>query len=212
MAEALPSRSAGRQALERHWAELKPCRRCPGVVPPPVTCNPEGLPRVLLVGQAPGPREVELQRPFAYTAGRRLFAWFERFGVAEEEFRRRVYIAAVIRCFPGRAPQGGDRVPAPAEIANCAPYLERELAILRPETVIAVGQLAIAWFLPGPGALADRVGNAFPVERGGASFEVFPLPHPSGRSTWLIREENRARLDQALERIAASAGWKATFG
>lgn len=203
---------SGRPALERHWLELKACRLCPTVVPPPVACRPEGLPRVLLVGQAPGPREVELQRPFAYTAGQRLFAWFERFGVDEELFRRKVYIAAAIRCFPGRAPQGGDRVPTPLEVATCSRYLERELELLRPTTVLAVGQLAIAGFLPGPAPLAERVGRAFPVARGGLTFDVYPLPHPSGRSTWLVRPENRERLDRALEGIAASEGWREAFG
>ena len=47
-------------------------------------------------------------------------------------------MAAVLRCFPGRAPKGGDRVPAPSEIANCTPYLAREIDLLRPVTVIAV--------------------------------------------------------------------------
>ena len=167
---------------------------------------------MVLVGQAPGPREAARGRPFAFTAGARMFSWFERLGAPEPEFRRRVYIAAVLRCFPGRAPAGGDRVPAPDEIANCAPYLEREMQLIRPATVIAVGQLAIARFLPAPAPLGERVGRLFPVERGGLAFEVVPLPHPSGRSTWLVRPENRARLDQALAALAATRGWRDTFG
>jgi uracil-DNA glycosylase len=167
---------------------------------------------MILVGQAPGPREPLRGRPFAFTAGARLFSWFERLGVAEEEFRRRVFIAAVLRCFPGRAPAGGDRVPAPDEIANCAPYLARELDLIRPATVIAVGQLAIGRFLPGSAPLQERVGQVFPAAHGGHAFEVVPLPHPSGRSTWLVRPENLALLDRALARLAATAGWRATFG
>ena len=181
---------------------------------------------MVLVGQAPGPREPLRGRPFAFTAGTRLFSWFARLGVSEDEFRRRVYIAAVLRCFPGRAPAGGDRVPAPAEIANCAPYLERELALIRPATVIAVGQLAIARFLE-PAPLSERIGRTFVVHRGEAgqrvqadrhddglgqlTFEVVPLPHPSGRSTWLVNPENQARLDQALVALAAARGWRETF-
>ena len=76
-------------------------------------------------------------------------AWLRAAGVRqwlrplpEEEFRARVWMSAVIRCFPGRAPQGGDRVPAPLEIANCAPYLERELDTIRPATVIAVSTMS----------------------------------------------------------------------
>jgi uracil-DNA glycosylase len=167
---------------------------------------------MMLVGQAPGPREVTAQRPFAFTAGTRLFAWFAGLGVPEEEFRARVFVAAVIRCFPGRAPQGGDRVPAPAEIANCSPYLDRELQLLRPATVVAVGQLAIARFLPKPAPLEARIGQVFPGERAGVRFDLVPLPHPSGRSTWLVKKENQERLDRALAALARTRGWVETFG
>ncbi|HXO20144.1 MAG TPA: uracil-DNA glycosylase family protein, partial [Thermoanaerobaculia bacterium] len=166
-----------REALERHLREVRGCRRCPGVEPPPIAALPGARrrPRVLLVGQAPGPREKHEQRLFAFTAGGRLFAWFAGLGVPEEEFRARAYMAAVIRCFPGRAPQGGDRVPAPEEIANCAPFLEREIQLLRPATVIAVGQLAIARFLPQPAPLHERVGTVFPLARGAVRFDLVPL-------------------------------------
>jgi uracil-DNA glycosylase len=200
------------QALDRHLAQVRGCRICPTVEPPPVAARPEVWPRLMLVGQAPGPREVVEQRPFAYTAGARMFAWFNRLGASEEEFRRRVWICAVIRCFPGRAPQGGDRVPAPLEIANCAPYLEEELRLIRPATVIAVGQLAIKKFLPENAPLQERVGKSFRVARGDLEFDVIPLPHPSGRSTWLIRKENQALLEGALELLRGSAGWRAMFG
>jgi uracil-DNA glycosylase len=166
---------------------------------------------MVLVGQAPGPKERDVGRPFAFTAGTRLFSWFGRLGVTEEEFRRRVWMCAVIRCFPGRAPQGGDRPPAPDEVANCAPWLEEEIGFIRPLTVIAVGQPAIAKFLPETLPLQERVGQVFRASRGEIGFDVVPLPHPSGRSTWLVRPENQARLDRALDLLAASAGWQATF-
>ncbi len=200
------------KALDRHLAQVRGCRICPTVVPPPVAARPEVWPRLMLVGQAPGPKEVVEQRPFAYTAGSRLFSWFERLGVSEAEFRRRVWMCAVIRCFPGRAPQGGDRVPSPLEIANCAPYLEEEIQLIRPATVLAVGQLAIKKFLPEPMTLNERVGKSFPASRGDVAFDVIPLPHPSGRSTWLNVPGNQERLDRALELVRGSAGWKETFG
>lgn len=187
------------------------------MVPPPVTHRPEAAPRIVLVGQAPGPREPERGRPFAFTAGTRLFSWFQRLGASEEEFRRRVYIAAVLRCFPGRMPAGGDRVPAPDEIANCAPYLERELRLLRPATVIAVGQLAISRFLPAAAPLHERVGRVFrispPPDTAGRNFafDLVPLPHPSGRSTWLVQPANQALLETALAALAATRGWRETF-
>jgi len=198
--------------LDAHLRAVRGCRICPRVEPPPIAARPEVWPRMVLVGQAPGPKERDVGRPFAFTAGTRMFSWFARMGASEEEFRRRVWMCAVIRCFPGRAPQGGDRPPAPEEVANCAPWLEEEIAILRPLTVIAVGQPAIAKFLPEPAPLQDRVGQVFQASRGEVAFDVIPLPHPSGRSTWLVQPENQARLDRALDLLAASAGWRATFG
>jgi uracil-DNA glycosylase len=200
------------EALDRHLAQVWGCRICPTVEPPPVAARPDVWPRLMLVGQAPGPKEVVLQRPFAYTAGSRLFQWFNKLGVPEEEFRRRVWMCAVIRCFPGRAPQGGDRVPNPLEIANCSPYLEEELQLIRPATVLAVGQLAIKKFLPENVPLQERVGRAFPIVREELKFDVIPLPHPSGRSTWLVKKENQELLDGALELLRGSVGWRETFG
>jgi uracil-DNA glycosylase len=110
-----------------------------------------------------------------------------------EEFRRLTYIAALMRCFPGRNPAGsGDLKPPPAAVANCAHWLDAELRILKPKVLILVGQLAIARFL-GPGRLEDRVGRRF----GGRPVMV-PLPHPSGQSRWLNDPANRDRLSEAL--------------
>src|SRR5688572_9226479 len=106
--------------FERHLELLYACRACPNVEGQPVTGAVPGA-RVMIVGQAPGAREVVDRRPFAYTAGRKLFSWFGRLGLSEDEVRQSVHIAAVIRCFPGKdLKSGGDRVPTPVEIANCA--------------------------------------------------------------------------------------------
>ncbi|HEY7199558.1 MAG TPA: uracil-DNA glycosylase family protein [Candidatus Dormibacteraeota bacterium] len=148
----------------------------------------------LLVGQAPGPVEIEQGRPFAGRAGRELGRWMARAGFAsDEEFRRLTYIAALMRCFPGRLPSGaGDRPPPARAVRNCAGWLDAELALLRPRVVIAVGQLAIRRFL-GPGSLEERVGRTF-----GDDPLVVPLPHPSGQSRWLNDPANRERLGRAL--------------
>jgi len=110
-----------------------------------------------------------------------------------DEFRRLTYIAALMRCFPGRNRQNtGDLRPPPAAIANCAHWLDAELRLLKPKVLIPVGQLAITRFL-GPGSLEDRVGKRF-----GERPAIVPLPHPSGQSRWLNAPANRERLNQAL--------------
>ena len=193
--------------FDQHLATLAACRLCPNVLGAPVIGAVADA-KVMLVGQAPGPREMEQHRPFAFTAGRRMFSWFERLGVSEEEFRTSVHMCAVIRCFPGRDPKaGGDRVPSPEEIANCGAHLDREIALLAPKLVIAVGTLA-AQQLVGSAQLKDVVGRMHRVTRAGKRFDVVVLPHPSGRSTWTNKPENAALLARSLELIGEHPAWK----
>jgi len=152
-----------------------------------------------LVGQAPGPVERLSRRPFSGRAGKELDRWMVRAGFASAEaFRDTTYIASLMRCFPGRRPRGaGDLRPPPVAIANCAPWLEAELDLLKPKAIILVGQLAITRFL-GPGRLEDRIGQSF-----GSSPVVVPLPHPSGQSRWLNDPANRDRLGAALALLSS---------
>lgn len=101
---------------------------------PPVHGEPVISP-VMLIGQAPGAKEIEARRPFAWTAGRTLFKWFEGIGLPEEQFRKRVYMAAVCRCFPGKRAAGGDRLPDRAEVANCSSWLDGELTDIEREVL-----------------------------------------------------------------------------
>ncbi len=159
--------------------------------------------RVLLVGQAPGDKEPKLGRPFAWTAGRTLFKWFHgALGWTEDDVRDRIYFAAVCRCFPGKRPGGGDRVPAPDEIANCSGWLEREFALLRPALVLPVGKLAIAQFL-GERPLVETIGHQISINYRGHAADCIPLPHPSGASPWHRIEPGLTLLHRALKLVAA---------
>lgn len=204
-----------RDALRAHVAKLHACRKCPRMASAPVS-GPPVRSEVMLVGQAPGMREPELGRPFAWTAGRTLFRWFEAAcGFGEDVFRERIYMAAVCRCFPGKHPKGsGDRVPDEGEIANCAPWMTREIELLRPKLVIPVGKLAIGRFVAA-GKLAEVIGRRIALERGSVKFDLVALPHPSGASTWHRTEPGRTLLrralgllsrDPSLRKIASAAG------
>ena len=192
-------------AFAAHQAACRSCTVCAdqGIITEahPTFSGEWGAP-FLLVGQAPGQVERESRRPFSGRAGKELDRWMVRAGFADAgEFRRLTYIAALMRCFPGRNPRGGgDLRPPPRGIANCAHWLDAELAMLRPRMVIPVGQLAIARFL-GPGRLEERVGQAF-----GSSPVIVPLPHPSGQSRWLNDAANRERLARALALISEWRG------
>jgi uracil-DNA glycosylase len=178
--------------------------------PPPVSGGAV-FSRVLLVGQAPGVREPVLGRPFAWTAGKRLFAWFQQWTqVSEAQFRSHVYMAAVCRCFPGRNPAGGDRVPNPVEIENCSQWLRQEVLLLEPQLVIPVGRLAIEQFMPCP-RMDAVIGHCFPVELYGRKFDLIPLPHPSGASPWPRIEPGKTLLGRAMTLIARHPAYTAAF-
>ena len=189
-------------ALRAHVSALHKCRRCPRMESAPVSGGPVRS-EVMLVGQAPGTREPLLGRPFAWTAGKTLFRWFEEAcGFGEEVFRANIYMAAVCRCFPGKHSKGsGDRVPDDEEIANCRPWLDREIALLRPKLVVPVGKLAISQFIDAD-KLSDVIGRRISMEREGVEFDMIALPHPSGASTWHRTEPGKSLLRRALHLLA----------
>jgi len=187
--------------LKRHVAELLRCRRCPRMKSTPVSGGAV-VSDVMLIGQAPGPREPVLQRPFAHTAGKTLFRWFEEFcGMNEAAIRSTVYFAAVCRCFPGKSSGGTDRVPAPDEIRNCSCWMNDEIEILRPRLIIPVGRLAIMQFIDFA-RLEKVIGRKFRVERAGHRCDMIPLPHPSGASPWHKISPGRELLQKALLKVA----------
>ena len=168
----------------------------------PVVSGGPVVSKVLLVGQAPGDKEPALGRPFAWTAGKTLFRWFEEScGLDEAAFRSSIYMAAVCRCFPGKKAAGGDRVPNRKEIANCSGWLEAEFQILQPALVVPVGKLAIEQFVECP-SLAEVIGKLVRVRFAGHETDLIPLPHPSGASPWPRMEPGKTLLKKALRLIA----------
>jgi uracil-DNA glycosylase len=154
----------------------------------------------ILVGQAPGIRERENLRPFSGPAGRRLREWLAPAGLGDEaSFYGRLYIAAVVRCFPGKRPGGSDVRPSAAMVRECVPWLRRELELVRAPLVISVGTLALEELAPGV-RLDDAVGSELAVADGRP---LVALPHPSGASPWPHLPGNAERLERALGMVAA---------
>jgi uracil-DNA glycosylase len=184
--------------LDVHRRALEGCRACglAGDIVP--ILSRATSPKVMLVGQAPGKVEAGGGRPFAGRAGKTLFRWFERAGIDEDTARRRIYIAAVTRCFPGPSPSGrGDRVPSTDEQQACAKWLDAELDIIRPKLLIPIGRLAMSRFLPNL-PLDQLIGRAHEVEHRAGRSIVIPLPHPSGASSWIHQGNHPQLLDAAL--------------
>ena len=192
--------------IQLHQSELKKCTQCPDMYGPAVTCKPLISP-IMLIGQAPGDKEILIPKPFAWTAGKTLFKWFNQIGLTETEFRNLVYISAVCRCFPGKKPKGGDRVPTKNEIKTCSRWLNKELELLQPTLLLPVGKLAISQYLE-VNKLTDVIGEIHSVELNGLQVDIIPLPHPSGASTWHTTEPGKTLLQAALNKIKNHPVWK----
>jgi uracil-DNA glycosylase len=187
-------------AVAELHARILACRLCQdaGYIEraAPVVAGKSGN-RIMLIGQAPGVTELEVRRPFAGRAGKELFRWMASIGINEEEFRDRVYMTAVTKCFPGRTGGGsGDRRPNRQETELCAPYLDAQFSLIDPRAVLLVGGMAIERFFPRT-SLDLLIGGQ--IERDGILY--IPLPHPSGASRWLNDHGHRALLRQGLDHV-----------
>jgi uracil-DNA glycosylase len=189
------------QRLAEHRARLAACRRCELHADIQPIQSLAISPRVMIVGQAPGKVEAEGGLPFAGRAGRTLFRWLAEAGIDEASARRRIYIAAVTRCYPGASASGrGDRVPSPYEQQACAGWLESELAIIRPKIIIPIGRLALARFLPAA-PLDEIIGKSHVAAELTGRPRLIPLPHPSGASSWIHQGNHPRLLRQAIALI-----------
>ena len=199
------------EAFDRLMAGIRGCTVCAPDLPlgprPLVHARPSA--RLLIVSQAPGLKAHESGLSFDDDSGERLRAWL---GLDRAAFydETRVAIAPIGFCYPGRAPNGGDRPPR----RECAPLwqapLRRQLPAVR--LTLLVGSHAIRHYLPQTrtrpmGETLARWRDCPPA--------FFPLPHPSWRVVlWLRRNpwfaaealpELRARLAYVLNGTARSA-------
>ncbi len=173
----------------------------------PIIGNPTKS-KIILIGQAPGIKEGDLKKPFAWTAGKNMFKWFASIGLNEEKFRKNVYMAAVCRCYPGKNISGsGDRVPTEDEIKKCSSWLNYEIDLLQPNLVIPVGKLAISQFINFE-KLNDVVGKKIKYKKDNLSLDIVPLPHPSGLSTWYKKEPGKKLLNDSLRIIKKTKSWQ----
>lgn len=151
--------------------------------------------RIMTVGQAPGITEKDAGRPFNAGSGTRLFQWLGEAGIDEAWYRSTQYMTSVTKCFPGKAKSGGgDRVPSRAEQALCRPFLDEEIALVDPELIVPIGNLAIHIFYPEKPKLVDLIGTQKQVK----GRWIVPLPHPSGASRWTQAAENRVLIEKAI--------------
>jgi uracil-DNA glycosylase len=138
--DALPAGdTAALREAGADWGELRArvaaCTRCPLSATRTQTVFGVGNLHAdwLIVGEAPGAEEDRRGEPFVGRAGQLLNSMLQAIGLPREQ----VYIANVLKCRPP-----GNRDPGPGEAAECLPYLERQIALLKPKIMLAVGRIA----------------------------------------------------------------------
>ncbi len=158
----------------------------------------DGGEAAMLIGQAPGWREIETGLPFAWDAGKRLCGWLATAGIGVDDFRERWYVTSIGKCYPGRAPGSSvDKPPSRAEIERWTPYLREEMRLVAPRLVLLVGGMAHR-FAFGPAVRLDElVGRELRWEATPEA-SVLCLPHPSGASTWLNDPERVERWRRGM--------------
>jgi uracil-DNA glycosylase family 4 len=103
--------------------------------------------KIMFIGEAPGRSEDEKGRPFVGAAGKILDNLLEKAGIE----RSQVFITNVVKCRPPN-----NRMPEEDEVAACRPYLERQIALIKPKVICILGRTAYSSLLGGSSITANR--------------------------------------------------------
>jgi len=109
----------------------------------------------MLIGEAPGAEEDARGEPFVGQAGKLLDNMLAALGMNRRE---NVYIANVLKCRPP-----GNRTPEPVEVDACRPYLDRQIALIRPQLIVALGKSAASLLLGTDASIASLRGRVHRV-------------------------------------------------
>lgn len=125
---------------------------------------------LMFVGEGPGQNEDLQGEPFVGRAGGLLTQLIEGIGLNRAD----VYIANVVKCRPP-----GNRDPQPDEIAQCAPWLDRQIELIRPRVIVTLGNFATKLLLDTKDGITKLRGREFAYERAGVAATLVPTLHPS---------------------------------
>ena len=153
-----------------------------------------GRPRVALVGEAPGATEDETGRPFVGRSGQLLDTLLAEAGLSRGE----VAVLNIVKCRPP-----GNRTPRRPEVVRCSGWLRRQVELLDPPAVVALGLSAATWFL-GPRTVLARARETGPHVWEGRALHV--TYHPSAAIRFGPNGAPRAALLADLRRVAALVG------
>jgi len=196
---ALPERASEPEdrSLQDIEADVLRCERCRLASGRARTVFGEGVPspQVLVVGEGPGKEEDESGRAFVGPAGRLLDRML---AAVDLDRKRNCYIANIVKCRPPM-----NRDPAPDERAACVPFLERQIRLLRPRVILALGRTASQSLL-GTSEGITRLRGRFLEYRG---IPLLATYHPSAllrdealkRPAWEDLKKLRAFLDDGTK-------------
>ncbi|MCZ6602596.1 MAG: uracil-DNA glycosylase [Planctomycetota bacterium] len=172
------ARTSPKDLLLQMEQEVIRCRRCPIGHTRAHAVFGSGDPNadLVFVGEAPGAEEDRQGLPFVGKAGALLTRIIEAIGLDREQ----VYIANILKCRPPN-----NRDPNPEEILNCSPYLWRQMELIRPRVICALGAFAARTLL-GVDTGISRLRGEFHTVRG---FQVMPTYHPA----YLLRNPSAKR-------------------
>ena len=160
----------------------------------------EGNPnaRIVFVGEAPGADEDEQGRPFVGRAGQLLDKIIAAMGLQRQE----VFICNVLKCRPP-----DNRDPKPDEIVHCIHFLEKQLEIIKPEIIIALGAHAAKTLLKSTEAIGQLRGKflSYHTPGGYGPIKLMPTYHPS----YLLRnysDDNRLRVWEDMQKVMLELG------
>ena len=156
----------------------------------------------MLVGEAPGAEEDACGEPFVGQAGRLLDNMLAAIGLsrAAEDPAQAVYIANVLKCRPP-----GNRNPEANEVAQCEPYLKRQVALVRPRILLVMGRFAAQALLGTDASIAMLRGRVHRIEVDGRSVPVVVTYHPA----YLLRnlaDKSKSWADLCLARDTLALG------
>jgi uracil-DNA glycosylase len=173
--------AATEQAWEALAGEVARCTRCElhRTRTRPVLGVGDRHAQWLIVGEAPGAEEDRQGEPFVGRAGQLLDAMLRAIGLARGQ---NVYITNILKSRPP-----GNRDPAAAEVAACLPYLERQIELIRPRLILAVGRIAMQNLLGTQDSLGRMRGQVH--EFGGLKTPLIVTYHPA----YLLRKPEDKR-------------------
>ena len=148
---------------------------------------------ILFVGEAPGAEEDAIGQPFVGKAGELLTKIIQAMGLSRET----VFIANVLKCRPDTpGKSSGNRKPSPVEMGTCLPYLEEQIAIIRPKVMVALGSTAIEGLLRRTPVQVTRIRGQWFDFRG---IPLMPTYHPA----YLLRNDSITEKRKVWEDMLA---------